>query len=151
MTDSKRESCMATLATNLAEIKVNAGYETDVSTVERWIKAPDMNALDYTKFPLVIVEEGGETIDYQPGRVDLCQMTPRLRLYLTGESSYPDAEDLNALIGDVRKCLADDIRLTDNAISCEATAVSVDVSADHPYAQAIVDLSITYENDDSTP
>ncbi|MFA5092034.1 MAG: hypothetical protein WC483_05720, partial [Candidatus Paceibacterota bacterium] len=69
MTDTVRESIMDRLADNLALITVANGYRTDVANVEREITAPDIDDIDFTLCPLIIVAEGPEAMDYEPGKM----------------------------------------------------------------------------------
>ena len=143
---------MARLAIDLLGITTTNGYHTDIVSVERWIRAPKLEDLDFTDFPLCIVEEGDEVIDYEPGRNALSTISCRVYLYLAGlGGAIPAPDRLNAFIEDVRRAIEADNTLNGFAIDVTVASVSPSVAVSLPYAMATLGLSAIYESATNQP
>lgn len=143
---------MARLAIDLLGITIAHGYHTEVVSVERWIRAPKIEDLDFTDFPLCIVEEGDEVIDYEPGRNALSTISCKVQLYLAGiGGALPAPDHLNAFIEDVRRAIEADHTLNGFAIDVTVNSVSPSVAVSLPYAMATLNVSAFYESATSQP
>lgn len=149
---SKRENIMARLAVILTGITVAHGYHTEVKTVERWIRAPKLDDLDFTDFPLCIVEEGDEVVDYEPGRNSIGTISCKVNLYLAGTGgAMASPTNLNAFIEDARRAIEADHTTNGVAIDVIVKGVSPSVAVNLPYAMASLTLDAAYEAATTAP
>jgi len=147
---SKRESIMASFATQLATITVINGYNTTVVAVERWVTAPDLQDNDPADFPLVVLEEGDETIDYHPASMAMSSISFKIHAMLKGTTTVSPTT-LNAFIEDVRQLVESNKTAGGNAIDVTVQSITLQHHADIPYAVAVLDVSTEYLHDVDTP
>ena len=148
---SKRETIFAYLATQAAGITAVGGYNTTVKTVERWITAPELVDNIPADFPLVIIEEGSEVIDYEPSSMAMNEVTFSIRACLKGTGASVAPTTLNAFIEDIEIFIATNNTANGNAVDIIVEGVEVSHAPEISYAVAIMRCTAMYHHAVATP
>jgi len=148
---SKRESIFAYLATQAAGITVAGGYNTTVAKVERWITAPELDDNVPADFPLIIIEEGTEVVEYEPSGMAMTDMTFTIHAHLKGSAASVTPTTLNAFIEDVKIFVETYNTANGNAVDITVESVSVTHAPEISYAVATLNCAAQYHHAVSTP
>ena len=148
---SKRETIFAYLATQVAGITAVGGYNTTVKTVERWITAPELVDNVPADFPLVVIEEGSEVIEYEPSGMAMTQMVFNIHACLKSSTANVTPTTLNAFIEDIKIFVEANRKANGSAVDIVVDSVEIIHAPEISYAVAIMRCTAQYYHAVSTP
>jgi hypothetical protein len=142
---TKRELILANLETTLEGITTGNGYSVTVQDVSRtmvhWEKVAE--------FPVLYVVSGDERIKHHPGLQERAVWEVGIVGYVKSEDQK--SQEVENLVGDVKKIVMVDTTRGGNAVACTVEAVRDINMVLSPYGIFEVELSIIYHYEVSSP
>jgi len=131
---SKRELILSELKTTLSTIP---GV-----TVNRGVREPQLEEIEVSSLPLLMVTDRGEELISQKGG----GYRSRLEVVIYGYigDQYNPSTTLNTLLADARAALDEDVTRGGNAVNSEFRSVLFNPKLKQPYAGFVLTLLITY-------
>ncbi|TKJ30072.1 hypothetical protein CEE39_08525 [bacterium (candidate division B38) B3_B38] len=125
----------------LTELKTTLNSIPGV-TAKRGVREPELEDIEVSSLPLLVVTDGGEELLSQKG----AGYRSRLRVAIFGyiaDQNNPSTT-LNTLLADVRAALDEDITRGGNAVNSEFRSVVINPKLKRPYAGFALTLVIIY-------
>ncbi len=131
---SKRELILSELQTTLSSIPE--------VTVKRGVGEPELEEIEVSSLPQLVVTDGGEELLSQKGG----GYRSRLRVVIYGyiDDQNNPSTTLNTLLADARAALDEDITRGGNAVNSEFRSLVINPRLKRPYAGFVLTLLITY-------
>lgn len=131
---SKRELILTELNTTLSSIP---GV-----TAERAVREPELEGIEVSSLPLLVVTDGGEELLSLKGGGYRSQLRVAIFGYIADHNN--PSTTLNTLLADVRAALNEDITRGGNAVDSAFRSVVINQNLKRPYAGFVLILLITY-------
>lgn len=150
MSTTIRESILAELKTTLAGIAVANGYNNTIANVQRWMQRG--NSL--VQVPCIIIGAGPEEKEPIPNPEFTCRLSVNIEVWTRQAETDAQATDtiLNSLLGDVEKCLMQDITRGGYAENTTILGnVPFETEQGAPHAGIIIQVEIIYQHNAANP